>query len=62
MFVLSTKETDTPIVPESEGDFSFDHRIALMLSNELFLSARQIVNKAMMSKSKVYRHSTQTMR
>jgi hypothetical protein len=62
MFVLSTKETNTPIVPKSENDFSRDGPIALMLSEESFLSVRQIAQKVMMSKSTVYRHLTQTMR
>jgi hypothetical protein len=32
MFALSTKETNTSIVPESEGDVNFDDFIALRLS------------------------------
>jgi hypothetical protein len=40
MFVLSTKEIDIPIIPEPEGDFSLDHRIALLLSEQPFLSVR----------------------
>jgi hypothetical protein len=62
MFVLSTKERDTHIVPESEGDFSFDDRITLVLSEEPFLSVDQVAEKRMMSKSTMYRHLTQTMR
>jgi hypothetical protein len=38
MFVVSTKETNTFIVPGSEGDFSFDDRIALVLPEEPFHS------------------------
>jgi transposase len=60
---LSTKETDTPIIPESESDFSpNDSSIALVLSVESFLSVRQIAKKVMMSKSTVHRHLTQTAR
>jgi hypothetical protein len=55
------KETDTPIVPESKGDFSLDDLIALVLSEEPFLSVRQIAKKVMMSKLIVYRHLTQIM-
>jgi hypothetical protein len=62
MFALSRTETDTPIVPESEGDFGLDDRIALVLSEEPFLSVRQIAQKVIMSISTVYRHLTQTMR
>jgi hypothetical protein len=40
MFVLSTKETDTPIVPESESNFSLGDPIALVLSEEPFLLVR----------------------
>jgi hypothetical protein len=36
MFVLATKETDIPIVPESGGDFSLDDRIAAVLPEEPF--------------------------
>jgi hypothetical protein len=32
VFVLSAKEIDTFIVPESEGDFSLDDRIAFALT------------------------------
>jgi hypothetical protein len=32
--VLSTKETDTPIIPESEGDFSVNDRITPVLPEE----------------------------
>jgi hypothetical protein len=49
MFVLSTKETDTRIVPESEGDLSFDYRIALMLSEKPFLSASRVLKKLTVS-------------
>jgi predicted RNA polymerase sigma factor len=62
MFVLSIKETDIPIVPESEGNLSLDDRIALVLSEEPFLSVRQIAKKVMMSKSTVCRHLTETMK
>jgi hypothetical protein len=58
MFALSMKETDTSVIPESEGDFSIDDGIALMLSEEPFLS----VKKVAMSKSTAYCHLTQTMR
>jgi hypothetical protein len=50
MFVFSVKETDTPVVPESEGDFSFDDHIALALSEEPFLSVCQIAKKVVTSK------------
>jgi hypothetical protein len=62
MFVSSMKETNTPIAAESDGVFSLDNRIALLLSGDSSLSVHQIVKKAMMSKSTVYRHLTQTMR
>jgi DNA-binding transcriptional ArsR family regulator len=62
MFVLSTKETNTLIVPESEDDFSVQGQIALVFSEEPFLSVRHIVKRVMMSKSTVYRHLAQTMR
>jgi hypothetical protein len=62
MFVVSTKERDMPIVPESEGDFGLDDCITLVLSEEPFLSVRQIARKAMMPKSTVGRHLTQTVR
>jgi hypothetical protein len=42
MFVLSTKETDTPIVPESEGDFSPDDQIAFVLPEEVFHSVPEL--------------------
>jgi hypothetical protein len=61
MFVLSTKESDIPIILELEGDFSSDDRIALVLSEEPFLSVRQIPKKVIMSKSTVYRHLTHIM-
>jgi hypothetical protein len=38
MFALSTKETDTPVIHESEGDFILDDRITLMLPEEPFHS------------------------
>jgi hypothetical protein len=56
------KETDIPIVPESEGDFSLEERIALVLSEEPFLSVRQITEKVMIWKLAVYRHLTQVTR
>jgi hypothetical protein len=59
MIVLSTKET---AVPEWESDFSPEDRTSIVLSEEPFLSARQFVNEVMISKSTVYRNSTQTMR
>jgi hypothetical protein len=62
MLVISTKEKDTPIVPESEGDFSFDDPIALVLSEEPFPSVCQIAKMVMMSKSTGCRHLAQTMR
>jgi hypothetical protein len=62
MFVLSTKETDTPIVPKSETNFSLDYPIIAVLSRGLFMSVRQTARMVMMSKSIVYRHLTQTMR
>jgi hypothetical protein len=36
MFVISRKETDIPIVPESEADFSLEDHIALLLSEVVF--------------------------
>jgi hypothetical protein len=42
MFVLSTKETDTSIVPESESDFSLDDGIALVLPEEPFHSVTEL--------------------
>jgi hypothetical protein len=62
MFVLSMKETDAPVVPESDDDFSFDDRIILILSKEPFLSVGQIAKKVMMSKSTGYCNLAQTMR
>jgi hypothetical protein len=56
------KEKVNPIVPESQGDFTLDGRIALVISEESFLSVRQIAKKVMMLKSAVYRYLTQTMR
>jgi uncharacterized protein YbaR (Trm112 family) len=53
-FVLSTKETNTLVLPESEGDFSLDDCIPLMLSEEPFPSVRQIPKKLMTSKSTMY--------
>jgi hypothetical protein len=61
MFVLSTQETDAPVVPDSEGHFSLDDRIALVLSEGPFLSVRQIAEKVMLSNSIVYAHLTQAM-
>jgi hypothetical protein len=61
-FVLATKETNTPIVPGSEDDFTLDDHITLVLSEESFFSVRQIVKKAMTSKLTVRRHLTQTKR
>jgi hypothetical protein len=62
LFVLSTKETDTPIVPESEGDFSLDDRIAIVLPEEPFHSVAELLQRVMMSKSTVDCHLTQPMR
>jgi hypothetical protein len=62
MFALSTKETYIPVIPESEGGFSLDDRIVLVLSEEPFLSVRQIAKKVTMSKSTLYSHLTQTRR
>jgi hypothetical protein len=47
---------------ESGGDFGLDYRINFVFSGELFPSVRQTAKKAMISKSLVYRHLTQTMR
>jgi hypothetical protein len=60
--VLLRNETDTPIVPELENDFSLDDLITLVLPEESFLSVRPITKKAMMLKSTVYCHLTQTKR
>jgi hypothetical protein len=38
MFVVSMKEIDTPIVPESGGDFSLDDCVVLVGSEEPFFS------------------------
>jgi hypothetical protein len=57
MLVLSTRETDSPIVSESEGHFSLDDRIAVVLSEKPFLSVCQIAKKKM-AKSTVHRHLT----
>jgi predicted DNA-binding transcriptional regulator AlpA len=62
IFALSTKEITISIVLELEGGFSLDDHIALVLSEEPFLSAPQVAVKVMISKSTVYRHLTQTMR
>jgi hypothetical protein len=62
MDVLSTKQTYNLIVPRSEGDFSLGDRISFVLSDEPFLSVRQIARNVMTWKSKVYRHLTHTMR
>jgi hypothetical protein len=48
--------------PEPEGDFCLGYRITFVLSEAPFLSVRQTAKKAMMLKSIVYRHLTQTMR
>jgi hypothetical protein len=40
MFVISMKETDTPSIPELEGDFNLDERIALAPLEESFLLVR----------------------
>jgi hypothetical protein len=45
MFVISTKETDTPTVPESEGDFSLDDCIALVLPEEPFHSVTESLRR-----------------
>jgi hypothetical protein len=45
MFVFSTKETDTPIVPESERDFSLDDRITLVLPEEPFHSVAELLRR-----------------
>jgi hypothetical protein len=47
---------------EREGDFGVDDRITLVLSEELFLSVRQVAKKATMSKSTVDLHFTPMMR
>jgi hypothetical protein len=39
MFLLSIKETDTPIVPESEGNFSLDDHIALLPQMSHFIQS-----------------------
>jgi hypothetical protein len=61
-FVLSTKETNTAIVLESETSFSLDARISLVLSEEPFLSVCQIAKKVTLSKSRMYYHLTQTIK
>jgi hypothetical protein len=45
MFVLSAEETDTPTVPESEGDFSLDDRIVLVLPEEQFHSVAELLRR-----------------
>jgi hypothetical protein len=45
MFILSTKETDTPIVSESEGDSSRDDRIAFVLPEEPFHSVAELLRR-----------------
>jgi hypothetical protein len=45
IFVLSTKETDVPIIPESEGGFSLDGHIALVFSEEPFLSVAELLRR-----------------
>jgi hypothetical protein len=62
MLVFSTKEADIRIVPESKADFTLHDRVALVFSEEVFLSVRQISKQVMMSNSTVYRHLTQTMK
>jgi hypothetical protein len=56
------ERTYIPIVPESESGFSLDDRITPVLSEEPFLSVRQVAKKVVMLKSIVRRHLTQTMR
>jgi hypothetical protein len=43
MFALSTNETNTPVVPESEGDFSLDDSLALVLSEEPFFQSAKLL-------------------
>jgi hypothetical protein len=62
LFALSTKETDTPIVPESEADFSLDDRIAIVLPEEPFHSVAELLKRLMMWKSTVDCHLTQPMK
>jgi hypothetical protein len=45
MFTFSTKETDTPIVPEWEGDVSLDDCIALVLPEEPFHSVTELLRR-----------------
>jgi hypothetical protein len=45
IFVLSTKETGTLIVPESEGNFSIDVRIALVLPEDPFHSLTELLRR-----------------
>jgi hypothetical protein len=45
MFVLSTKETDTSIVPESEGDFSLDDRIPLCSQKSNFFHCTKLLTR-----------------
>jgi hypothetical protein len=45
MFALSTKETDTPIVSESEGYFSLDDCITFVLSKEAFHSITKLLRR-----------------
>jgi hypothetical protein len=45
MSVLSTRETDTPIVPESEGDFSFDDCITIVLLEEPCYSVAKLLRR-----------------
>jgi hypothetical protein len=45
MLGLSRKETDIPVFPESERDFSFDNHIALMLSEEPFFQSTKLIRR-----------------
>jgi hypothetical protein len=45
MFVLSTKETGTSVVSESEGDFSRDDRIARVTPDEPFHSIAVLLRR-----------------
>jgi hypothetical protein len=46
MFVLSIKDTDTSIVPESEDDVSLDDRIAFVLPEEPFHSVVELLRRS----------------
>jgi DNA-binding transcriptional ArsR family regulator len=61
MFVWASRKPDAPILRQSEGAFTVGNCITRVPSEELFLSARQIAKKVMMSKSTVRRHLTQGM-